>query len=363
MSEGGTPASHEARLKPLRLGVWTPLPHTIPPEPRMDAAIAALARPGGAGQPDASFEFACEVAARAERAGFSITLIAERYMGPDLEALMLAAALAGRTQMELLVAVHPGVIPPQIVAKMIASLDRLSGGRAALNIVNGWWADEFALYSNGAPLDADGARYQRMREYIEVVQAMLSGEEVDYSGRFFNAHAGRLPLRPVRDHIPFYAASRTPEGQETVARLCDLWFADYAPDHHSYDANLARMRGDIAMLQAKARGYGRDLDAGVSCHVICAPDDAQAQARADALLEYGKTNRIAAVAAKALGAGLVGSPERIAERIRAYHGIGVSCLMLHFHPMMEGLDTFIAEVTPLIADILETPSATREALS
>lgn len=355
--------SSRTGLKPLRLGVWTPLPHTIPPEPRMEGAIARLTAPGGMGEADPSFEFACEVAARAERAGFSITLIAERYMGPDLEALMLAAALAGRTQLELLVAVHPGVIPPQIVAKMIASLDRLSGGRAALNIVNGWWADEFALYSNGAPLDAGGARYQRMREYIEVVQALLSGQDVEYSGAFFNAHSGRLPLRPARDHIPFYAASRTLEGQETVARLCDLWFADYAPDHHAYETNLAKMRDDIAMLKARAQTHGRDLDCGVSCHVICAPDATQAQARADALLAHGGTNRIAAVAAKALGAGLVGSPELIASRIRAYHAIGVSCLMLHFHPMMEGLETFISQVMPLLGDILDKPVANQGAKS
>lgn len=341
-----------ASTRPLRLGVWTPLPHTIPPEPRMQAAIDRLSASGGAGEADPSFEFACDVLAYAETHGFSITLVAERFLGPDLEAFMLTSALAARTRsIELLVAVHPGIIAPQVAAKMVASLDRISGGRAALNIVNGWWGEEFKLFSNGGSLDGDGARYRRMREYVEVVQGLLRGTQFDYDGRFYQAEAALLPLRPARMHIPFYAASRAPEGKATVAELCDLWFADYAPDHLAFDANFARMGADIRAMQAQADSFGRDLECGVSCHVICADDASSAQERAAALLEHGRTDRISAVAAKGLGAGLVGTPHTIAQRIKAYHSIGVSCLMLHFHPMMQGLETFVENVIPLLDGI------------
>lgn len=335
------------RAGALRLGVWTPLPHTIAPEPRMQDAITRLSTPGGVGLEDPSFSFACEVVACAEEAGFDITLIAERFLGPDLEAFTLGAALAARTRtIQLLVAVHPGIIPPQVAAKMIASLDRISGGRAALNLVNGWWAEEFKLYSNGGALDGNGERYLRMSEYVDVLKGMLAGGPVSYEGRFYQAQEGRLPTRPARDHIPLYAASRAAEGKEVVARTCDLWFADYRPDHMAYEENLARMRSDITALQAMAGGQGRKVEAGVSCHVICAPTQAEAEARAATLLAYGQRDRIAAVAAKGLGAGLVGTPALIAQRILAYHAIGVSCLMLHFHPMLEGLQTFIGEVSP-----------------
>jgi FMNH2-dependent dimethyl sulfone monooxygenase len=66
--------------------------------------------------------------------------------------------------------------------------------------------------------------------------------------------------------------------------------------------------------------------------------------------EAAELDRIpgAAVAAKALGAGLVGTPQIIAQRIRRYEAMGIDCLMLQFHPMRDGLETFAREVMPLI---------------
>ena len=95
----------------------------------MERATAAL-KSAGAGASDGTFEFARDVVRRADELGFDTTLIAERFLGPDLEAWVLAAALAVVTRrIELMVAVHPGMVTPQVVAKMGASLDRISGGR------------------------------------------------------------------------------------------------------------------------------------------------------------------------------------------------------------------------------------------
>ncbi|HEY8580345.1 MAG TPA: LLM class flavin-dependent oxidoreductase, partial [Beijerinckiaceae bacterium] len=264
------------------------------------------------------------------------------------EAMTLGAALAARTRsIEILVAAHPGVIPPQILAKMATSVDRISGGRCALNLVNGWWAEEFELFSNGGRLDGEGERYQRMREYIDVVRALTRGEPMDYAGRFYRGRTEGLPMRPARGAIPLYAASRAPEGKAIVAETCDLWVVDYAPDHRAYAENLARIAADVADMKARAAAFGREVACGVSCHVACASSVEAAEAAAARLLEQGRRDRIAAVAAKGLGAGLVGTPEIVAERIRAYQAAGVSCFMLHFHPMIEGLQRFIEEVMPL----------------
>ena len=66
---------------------------------------------------------------RAEALGFATTLIAERHIGPDLEAWIMATAMIAETEsIELMVAAHPGIIHPQLAAKMGASLDRISGG-------------------------------------------------------------------------------------------------------------------------------------------------------------------------------------------------------------------------------------------
>jgi len=81
----------------MRFGVWTPLPHTIRPEPRMQQAIAELSTPGSGEGLDASYRFALDVVREAESAGFDSTLIAQRYLGPDLDAWMLSSALAAHT--------------------------------------------------------------------------------------------------------------------------------------------------------------------------------------------------------------------------------------------------------------------------
>ncbi|MEA2970451.1 MAG: dimethylsulfone monooxygenase, partial [Alphaproteobacteria bacterium] len=93
----------------MQFGIWTPLPHTIRPEPEMDRAVARLkAGEHGAGGRDEAFKFACDVIRRADELGFDTTLIAQRYLGPDLDAWVLATALAMVTsRIELMVAVHP----------------------------------------------------------------------------------------------------------------------------------------------------------------------------------------------------------------------------------------------------------------
>ena len=65
-------------------------------------------------------------------------------------------------------------------------------------------------------------------------------------------------------------------------------------------------------------------------------------------LEANKNDWISGLIAKALGGGLIGTPALIAERIKRYEALGVECLMLTFHPMMEGMEKFAAEVMPLL---------------
>src|SRR6185503_19393757 len=174
----------------MQFGIWTPLPHTIRPEARMDAAVAEIKSDAPLdGRPDDTFGFACDVVRRADELGFDTTLIAERYLGPDLSAWVLASALAMVTKrIELMVAVHPGMVTPQVVAKMGASLDRISGGRFAINIVNGWWKQEFDLFSNGGWISDPDRRYPRMREFIEVIKGLWTEPAFSFKGEFYQAN-------------------------------------------------------------------------------------------------------------------------------------------------------------------------------
>jgi len=347
----------------MQFGIWTPLPHTIRPEPRMDAAVAVLKQEVGfAGRDDGTFAFACDVVRRADELGFDVTLIAERFLGPDLSAWVLASALAMVTKrIELMVAVHPGMVTPQVVAKMGASLDRISGGRCALNIVNGWWMEEFELFSNGSWI-GDAERYPRMGEYIEVIKGLWTDSDFNFDGAYYRAHvraaltgadgkvivpsAGEIVARPSRrPYPPIYAASRSPDGKAVIARHCDVWFGEYKPGHRNFEANIARMAEDFRAMDGLAAQYGRRLRYAINPQVICCDSQAEAERLADeAERDAGPRDRMV----NALGAGLVGTPQTIAERLRRYEAIGLDCVMLRFTPMLEGVETFGSKVIPLL---------------
>jgi FMNH2-dependent dimethyl sulfone monooxygenase len=331
----------------MRLGLWTPLPHVIRPEAAIVAALEDLATPGQGAAVDRSFSFALEAVRQAEALGFDITLVAERFVARDLEAWVVASALAALTsRITIMTAAHPGIVPPQVVAKMGASLDRLSGGRFALNVVPGNRPEEFACFGNGAWLDDTGARYQRMDEYIDMIAALWSGAPVSRDGAFYQLDEGRLATRPLQVPMPpIYAASSAEAGKEIIARRCQCWFVSHPPGLENYEANAQKVARDIADMRTRAAAHGRSLGYGLSTLVLCAPSDEAAEAQAAALDTSAGGN----VAARALGAGLVGSPRRIRDRLRRYEDAGIDLVMLQFHPMGEGLQRFAEEVMPLLA--------------
>jgi len=327
----------------------------------MECATAAL-KSDSVGSKDGTFDFACEVVRRADELGFDTTLIAERFLGPDLEAWVLASALAVLTRrIELIVAVHPGMVTPQVVAKMGASLDRISGGRFAVNIVNGWWKEEFDLFSNGTWI-ADAERYPRMGEFIAVMKGLWTDSDFNFDGAFYRAHVraaltgadgkvvvpagGEIVAKPAQlPYPPIYAASRSPEGRAVIARHCDVWFAEYKPGYRNFESNIERMSADLRAMDALAAKYGRRLRYAINPQVICADTQEEAEALADAAeRNAGPRDRMV----NALGAGLVGTPQFLAQRLRRYGEIGIDCVMLRFTPMLAGVETFGSEVIPLL---------------
>lgn len=332
----------------MRLGIWTPLPHTVRVEPEMAIAIDELSHQGKGGPADRSLAVALAVVKRAEEIGFATTLIAERHIGPDLEAWIMATAMiAGTTSIELMVAAHPGIIHPQLAAKMGASLDRISGGRFAINVVNGWYQKEFEVFGNGTWLDRTEERYSRMGEFMQVLKGLWCEESFDLDGAFFQLEDAVLPIKTLQvPNPPIYAASSATQGMDQVARYADVWFVGYEPGFDSAARNIDRIAGDVAHMRGLAASHGRTLGFGISAHVICTETRKEATELARSLEAYGARDRISLVAAKALGAGLVGTADDIVERLTALHQIGVDTPMIHFYPMLDGLETFASEVMP-----------------
>lgn len=346
----------------MKFGLWTPVPHVIRTEERMTRALVSHENNSDIGG-DEAFDFAVDIIQQAEKFGFDNTLIAQRFLGPDLDAWTLATALAMRTStIEMMIAVHPGMTSPQVVAKMGASLDRISGGRCAINIVNGHWVEEFQLFSNGGWIADPETRYRRMEEYILVMKGLWTDPDFRFSGEFYQVdisaalanrkqkvtvpEQGKVQVKPFRKHTPpMYAASRAATGKRIIAEHCDAWFAEYKPGYKNFEQNLQKIRDDVSDMANVCERAGRSIGFGLNPLVVCEDTMEKAIAVADFIEDPQNADRIA----NSLGAGLVGTPQVVAERIHKLEEAGIDRLMLRFTPMGEGLQRFGSQVLPLLA--------------
>lgn len=328
----------------MRLGIWCPAPLAMRPVGEMKTAFQDLTRHGGG--PDAVYGYALDVLRRAEDHGFDITLIAQRFLGPDLDSWVVASALAAQTRsIEIMAAVHPGIMDPRITAKLGASIDRISGGRFCVNIVNGGRPHEFNVF--GKWIEQSEARYRRMHEFIKVLRGMWTQDDFSFHGEFYSVEHGTVPTKSVREpHPPIFAASRVDEGMTVVSQECDTWFVNYNKDFHFYDESLKRIESEIAQMEARTKALGRKMGYGINAVVLMADTDAQAIAMADDWVAALASDPSLFSASGGLGANVIGTRRTVIERLRRYLDMGVDLFMLQFYPMREGLEIFAREVLP-----------------
>ena len=119
---------------------------------------------------DWGYEYNSELAQLAENNGFEYALSQVRYTrryGAEYQhestGFSLALLLATE-RLKVIAAIHPGLWHPGVLAKWIATADQLSAGRVAVNVVTGWFKDEFTKL--GEPWLEHGERYRRTEEFI-----------------------------------------------------------------------------------------------------------------------------------------------------------------------------------------------------
>jgi alkanesulfonate monooxygenase SsuD/methylene tetrahydromethanopterin reductase-like flavin-dependent oxidoreductase (luciferase family) len=109
---------------------------------------------------------------------------------------------------------------PALLAQEAASIDRLSGGRFELGI--GWGSGEHELGPFGVTTDSGRVRVRRLRESVEIMKALWTGEPVDYDGEFFQLHGALQALTPI-EKIPLLIGGAGPKTMELVAEHADWW--------------------------------------------------------------------------------------------------------------------------------------------
>ena len=153
--------------------------------------------------------------------GWGGALIGTGWGRPDT--FTLAAALVARTStFRPLIAIRPGYWRPAQFASAAATLDHLSGGRVLVNIVSG--QDNLAAYGD-EETDRAG-RYQRTREFMQLVRRLWTEENVTYRGEYFAVEGSTVVPRPhgAADgrHPRLYFGGASPEAEAVAAAEADV---------------------------------------------------------------------------------------------------------------------------------------------
>lgn len=161
-------------------------------------------------------------------------------------ALATAAAVTDRIKLGTCVAL-PVESDPITLAKTIASLDHLSGGRVTLGAGFGWNMDEMA--DHGVP---PTRRRTDLKEYLEAMRALWTEEVASYSGEFVSFEASWAWPKPAQAHLPvIIGAQAGPKTFAWIARHADGWLTT------PLDTELPER---ITHLRAAWSDAGRDGD-------------------------------------------------------------------------------------------------------
>ena len=158
--------------------------------------------------------------------------------------LAFAAAAAPRLRLGTCILIVPQR-NPIVLAKELATLDRISGGRVELGLGVGWLKEEFDAL--GVEWDRRGARND---EYIAAMQALWAGPHAEFHGEFVDFPPVTCSPRPVQSKIPIIVGGDTDVAIRRAVRLADGYFPG--------EGDAERMRGLVQRLHRAAEGAGRD---------------------------------------------------------------------------------------------------------
>ena len=169
-----------------------------------------------------------ESAIVADDCGLDFLLVTDHYLIPSsnesVDAWTILAALAVKTErIRLGTCVTPIPFrPPQILAKVVATVDQLSNGRVVLGVGAGWHKPEFDAYSTW---DDGKVRVAKTREGMELMQKFwTSNEPFDFEGKYYRAKGALLEPKPIqKPHPPFWFGTTGPYMLKLAKRDADGW--------------------------------------------------------------------------------------------------------------------------------------------
>jgi probable F420-dependent oxidoreductase len=246
-------------------------------------------------------------------------LAADATFLEPLTALAMVAGVTERVKLGTTVIVLPHR-HPVLAAKMLSTLDHLSGGRVILGAGVGWMREEIELL--GAPFDERGAWSD---EAIRVMRACWRDERTRFHGRYFSFDdIGCFP-KPVRGDIPIWMGGHSKPALRRIVALADGWHAAF-PTAAGLEAGLSALRDECARQKRPFDELSITLRAGLAIRTSPGGPDRRA---------------------------LQGTPEEIVADLRAFKALGVTHVLMEasyrdLGQMTRTFEAFARDIRPKV---------------
>ncbi|MEJ0046146.1 MAG: dimethyl sulfone monooxygenase SfnG [Rhodospirillales bacterium] len=311
----------------------------------------------------------------AEQSGFDYALSQIRFTagyGAEYQhepVIFSHALLAATERLKLIIALLPGPWNPAVAAKQVATISQLTGGRAAVNVVSGWFRGEFSAI--GEPwLDHD-ERYRRSEEFIRCLKGIWSEDNFTFAGDFYRFRDYSLKPKPAQPLPEVFQGGSSRAARDMASRVSDWYFTN-----GNTPENIAKQADDI---RGKAAAHGRSVKVGVNAFAIARETEAEARQVLHDIIAYADPEAVNAFGHEVKNAGraspegegnwaksgfddlvqyndgfrsnLIGTPEQIAERIIAMKAAGANLILLGFLHFQEEVEHFGKRVIPLVREL------------
>ena len=326
---------------------------------------------------DADWASTAELARLGEAMDFEALVPVARWKGfggkldfnaAGFETYTWAAAISALTRRSGVFATsHVPTIHPIMAAKQAMTIDHISGGRFALNVVTGWHQPEIEMF--GAPLLEHDRRYAMAAEWLQIIKRLWAEDDAfDFQGEFYKIRSGFLQPKPIqKPHPVVMCAGVSKQGREFAARYCDVSFVSL--ESHDLDDMRARVR----LVRDLARGeFGREIQ--IWCNAYIFQGDTEADARRyyhHAVFERGDWEgvdnllTIMGINSQSLspavlpllkehfiagwgGFQIIGGPDQVVGGLQLLHRAGFDGVLLSWPRFVGDMQRFREEIYPLV---------------
>ncbi|MFE3144082.1 LLM class flavin-dependent oxidoreductase [Streptomyces scopuliridis] len=301
----------------------------------------------------------------------------DRPWGRQFETFTWAAGLAAVTQnIQIFATCLVPFIHPVMAAKMMATVDHISGGRMGLNATAGYFKPEYHMF--GVEVPEHDTRYELADEWMTIVERLWAVEDdyqFDFDGDFFHLQGAQSWPKPVQTPGPMVmSAGSSPAGQQFAFKHANILFAAIS--------SVEQSQSVTPKLRQNADAAGReDLGLWAGVHIICKDTEKEAREYLEYVEEKGdyesalkykhiiqngdsrgwswdhykksedpKQDETIKTFFRAGLVPLVGTPEMIVDGLQKLHDSGITGICTGLVDYDEGLDRMNEQIFPLMRD-------------